>query len=817
MLVKGNQFYFVRGNSISRRAMLVACATVSSASMLSFMMPSAHAQALNTWTSSTSGNWSNGANWMSGSPPVVNSAGDVDLEFDASGTYTSNDDLAGTFPVYDTTFDAGNGTTNLTGGQLDFAWPFSEKAMPNFTNNSTNPVTINNNINYDAGEGTQEHFVLAQGSTTTFTGSMTLTGGDQLVMQNNFPVGTSPTGGTMIWTQPQTITSGYFPIRIKEGTFEMAGLTVDDGSSNGPVVSVPSANGGINTLPTGGGGPTGTADSSLYLGSDDSPTGAGGPGSADVVSFYLLAAGDSLNWGPEIGNPASFTIGGLNTTGTVTFNNYFHGVNHTDQNGIGQTYFYSEPTGGTVLQNFQLIGGDHANIDKIGGGTWIIDAGGINPSAFDGQAYSGNTIVRDGTLELAYDDTGVNMITFPTTGLPSYYMSGTNGGSLGFNDPSNAVQLGETGTQTTDNIALLTLIGGGGARQVLHNINVNNFNPNGTTSIGVADNGIGNFSGTISLNESVVLASGTGGTANFSGAISGTGGIGTSGTGTVNLSGVNGYAGATSVSSGSTLDAMVTGALPSGTHVTNNGALIINGNATLGSLTGTGILSLSPATGTTTVKLATNSGLSTEGGITIATNSVLDITNNHVIINYAAGTQATTDTTVRGYLTTGYAGGALNGKTGITSSTAAATPGFAVGYADGADGVVVGLSSGQLEIKYTRYGDANLDGVVSGDDFTILVGNLGKSVSAWDKGDFNYDGVVSGDDFTLLVGNLGKAANGADITLPAADLAAIDAFAAANGLLASVPEPTTAGLLLAAGLGFMGRRRRASRDRGMAM
>jgi autotransporter-associated beta strand protein len=331
---------------------------------------------------------------------------------------------------------------------------------------------------------------------------------------------------------------------------------------------------------------------------------------------------------------------------------------------------------------------------------------------------------------------------------------------------------------------------------------------------------------------------GSGDTLTISGAISGTGGLiingaasngltdsGAQGTlaapsigvdtvinglGTVKLtSASNTYGGTTVIDSG-TLIAAVTGALPANSLVTNNGHLVINGNATLGSLTGTGTLSLSPATGTTTVKLATNSGLSTEGGITIATNSVLDITNNHMIINYAAGTQAATDTTVRGYLTTGYAGGLLNGKTGITSSTAAATPGFAVGYADGADGVVAGLSSGQLEIKYTRYGDANLDGVVSGDDFTILVGNLGKSVSAWDKGDFNYDGVVSGDDFTLLVGNLGKASNGADITLPAADLAAIDAFAAANGLLASVPEPTSAGLLLAAGLGFMARRRRSS-------
>ncbi len=119
-----------------------------------------------------------------------------------------------------------------------------------------------------------------------------------------------------------------------------------------------------------------------------------------------------------------------------------------------------------------------------------------------------------------------------------------------------------------------------------------------------------------------------------------------------------------------------------------------------------------------------------------------------------------------------------------------------------------GLSSGQIEVKFTLYGDANLDGLVSGDDFTILASNLGKQVSGWDQGDFNYDGVVSGDDFTLLVSNLGQQANGAAVTLPAADYAAIDAFAAANGLMADVPEPGCAALLaIGFGLSVVRRRR----------
>ena len=84
-----------------------------------------------------------------------------------------------------------------------------------------------------------------------------------------------------------------------------------------------------------------------------------------------------------------------------------------------------------------------------------------------------------------------------------------------------------------------------------------------------------------------------------------------------------------------------------------------------------------------------------------------------------------------------------------------------------------------------------------------------KSAAAWDKGDFDYDGSVTGSDFTALVGNLGKSASGADVVLPASDYAAIGAFAAANGLMADVPEPSSLGLLGLAAAGVLARRRSA--------
>jgi hypothetical protein len=156
----------------------------------------------------------------------------------------------------------------------------------------------------------------------------------------------------------------------------------------------------------------------------------------------------------------------------------------------------------------------------------------------------------------------------------------------------------------------------------------------------------------------------------------------------------------------------------------------------------------------------------------------------------------------------GYNGGAWNGV-GIESSTAQSNAAsYGIGYADSADpGNPAGLASGQIEIKYTLLGDANLDGKVNGTDFAILASNFNQSVSYWDQGDFNYDHKVNGTDFAFLAANFNQGASQADVN--PADVAALNAFAAANGLLTSVPEPATATLVgLSLGALLTQRRRR---------
>jgi PEP-CTERM motif len=203
--------------------------------------------------------------------------------------------------------------------------------------------------------------------------------------------------------------------------------------------------------------------------------------------------------------------------------------------------------------------------------------------------------------------------------------------------------------------------------------------------------------------------------------------------------------------------------------------------------------------------LAQNSGPQTLKSLTI-TGGQLDITNNHIFITY---TSADPIATIVGYIRSGYAGGSWEGSGIISSSIAAANadpnaPQYGIGFSDGNDkinghSIVSGLSSGEIEIKYTLLGDANLDGTVNGADFSILAANFGQGYTNWDQGNFLFTPAVNGADFSALAHNFGQGDSGADVGVSQADIAALDAFAEANGLqvptFADVPEPGVMALL----------------------
>jgi autotransporter-associated beta strand protein len=265
-----------------------------------------------------------------------------------------------------------------------------------------------------------------------------------------------------------------------------------------------------------------------------------------------------------------------------------------------------------------------------------------------------------------------------------------------------------------------------------------------------------------------------------SGGIAGGAALSKSGSDTLTLDTANSFTGGVTVSAG-TLVAGVSGALPDGTVKITGG----------------------------TLRLGTNTGNPTVSSLSISSGE-MDIGNNTLFITYGSSDPIST---IAGYIKTGFNSGNWNG-TGIISSSARTTTNglkYGVGWADGKDNVVSGLNSGTIELKYTLLGDANLDGTVNGSDFSIMAANFGTGATNWDQGNFLYTSSVNGTDFSALAVNFGAGVSGADgeagEEVTQSDVAALDAFAAANGLEADVPEPGS-GVAILAGAAVLGRRKR---------
>jgi len=121
----------------------------------------------------------------------------------------------------------------------------------------------------------------------------------------------------------------------------------------------------------------------------------------------------------------------------------------------------------------------------------------------------------------------------------------------------------------------------------------------------------------------------------------------------------------------------------------------------------------------------------------------------------AAIFQNTSPSTIFAMLQSGYNGGAWNGSSGINSTTAAtdAASVHAIGMMQPTAGTTFEnqpLGTADVAIKYTYYGDANLDGQVDGSDYSLIDNGYLTGASGWQNGDFNYDGVINGSDYTLI-------------------------------------------------------------------
>jgi len=96
-------------------------------------------------------------------------------------------------------------------------------------------------------------------------------------------------------------------------------------------------------------------------------------------------------------------------------------------------------------------------------------------------------------------------------------------------------------------------------------------------------------------------------------------------------------------------------------------------------------------------------------------------------------------------------------------------------------------------VKYTYYGDDNLDGRVDGTDYSVIDAHNGSTAANWSQGDFNYDGKVDGSDYTLIDNAFNE--QSAALSASVAGSVATSTAQIAGRSASTVPEPGAALLL----------------------
>jgi autotransporter-associated beta strand protein len=677
---------------------------------------------------------------------ATNTAGKINLFKEGTGTWTlSNTNthtgtttISGGVLLANSSAALGSGVASNTlifnGGTLRAGGTIASPSTRGVTLTSTGTIDTNNNDLSIAGVISG-----ASGLTKTGNGTLTLTGTNTYTGNTTVAAGTLAMGSNLIATSP-TIVIGN-------------GATLQAGTTN------------------------------FNLAANQNITGTGTTGS--LTHATLGISGFVTTSGSTFSTLGTLSISRLDVRGLgnqLASGNFISGGAASGQRGllIGNTVAseLTINTGATLTTQGATTSPDLIGNGLSGNGTLLINGGSYNTSAGTGTLFLGNTSnLGGGTLTV---NSGA-----ATIGTLGYQVGSSQSGIVNLNG----------GTLTLSNITA-TAVGtrefnfAGGQFIASANLSfpslVNTQVKNGGAKIDT-----GNFAVTI-----------PGALTNFAG--TSTGGLTKTGTGTLTLSGINTYSGNTIVSAGtlelnrtspgnavaSLVTDVANGAtlrlagtasgLSTNANVTNAGTLEITGTTqSVGNITGAGATTVSGAGTSATptliakdidqTSLTINNGayvrLAASGStpsvltsLTLGTTANLDISNNDVVVNNPTPVAATSSlVAVAARVNAGFAGGA--GIVTNTFTTNLETVGFALndflGFTN-FSGTTVNPDS--VLLKYTYFGDSNLDGFVTDDDLGYFLAGYGTDVSAnpWTFGDYNHDGFTTDDDLGFFLAAYGS-------------------------------------------------------------
>jgi hypothetical protein len=728
----------------------------------------------------------------------ANSSGGLEIAYTNSGATGTYNLSAGSLSVVEEAvgysgagiFNQTGGTNTIPGGgELDIG--AVHDSVGTYTL-SAGSATVNGNAyvgGLSAGAGGAGTLTVSNAGQMTVTGSLEIYPGSQNVLNLN---GGSLTVGILSFSSP------FNQFVWTSGTLHLTGasdenITIDSTSAANFGDSAGTANSFVL-----GAGQALEVNGNEYMGYNGTGNFSQTGGANAIIGghqFYVgLNAGTNGTYTLSGGSLLVASFEDVADSGTGTFNQSGGTNRISNQLYLG---YNGGSNGRYTLSGGSLSVGSFEDVANSGMGTFN-QSGGANTINSDNDLYLGFNSGSAGTYTLS----GAGSLSASGGEVVGYSGTGNFNQTGGTNTSSNlyiANNSGSTGTYALSNAGSLSVTG---SERVGYN-GTGNFTQSGGTNTVVGELDLGEASGsagTYTLNV---------GTANVSGNVYvGGSNLGPGGAGILNVA----DAGVLVV--GGTLTIYSTGTL-----IQNGGSLsaaALNGNFTQnGGLATfdqiTGVSQLTIYGGQTT--LVPGGGPNQISVLTISGSGELDLTNNGLAIRYGTGSDPVA--AIRSYLRRGYLKDTWTG-TGITSSLAAANPSaFSVGYADGGNPAdlasVPGLIAGEVEIKYTVAGDANLSGGVDLSDLVIIASDFGETGADWAEGDVNYDGNVELSDLVIVASNFGASLSSVQPSDFSGSFAAEWelALAEAKGADVQVPESASAALAIIGVFGLLSRRKRS--------